>query len=96
LDGAVARDRVGCVVGAQVEGCWSELALGDECGANERVEECDVGPAGGEDRDAVLRLGSGVEVVADEFCSELFGISALVDASVGAVGGDGWVDVPGA
>jgi hypothetical protein len=65
---------------------------------DESVEVCDVGPADGEDRDAVLVLGRGsrVEVVADEFCPERFGIVVVVDASVRVVRVDCCVDVPGA
>jgi len=59
---------------------------------------CDVGPAGGEDRDAVvvLGLGSRVEIVPDEFCPERFRIVAVVDAPVRGVRVDGRVDVPSA
>jgi hypothetical protein len=74
-----------------------ELALGDECGADQDVEVRDVGSADGEDRDAVLVLGVGsrVEVVGDEFCSQCLGIFAVVDTSVCGVGGNRWVDLAG-
>jgi hypothetical protein len=84
--------------GGQVQWCCSKPSLGDEGGADERFELCDVGSSDGQDRHlvSVASVGPHVEVGADDFCSERFGIFAVMHAFVRGVGVDRLVNVPGA